>query len=134
LRYFASGLFGILIAMSVTGVALADYGYAFSIPATLTNLSAGSVATALCNLYAGPNGSGNLLANQQSSQPVRVSGSYAGTFTVSASSSTKPGTYKCWIAITGPYTLFATYNIQNGNPSSPQTGWTGTMVTTANLP
>lgn len=134
MRYFASGLFGILIAMSVTGAALADYGYAFSIPATLTNLPAGSVATALCNLYTGPNGSGNVLANQRPSQAVRVGVSYSGTFTVSASSSTKPGSYKCWIAITEPGTLFATYNIQNGDPSSPQAGWTGTMVTTANLP
>jgi hypothetical protein len=132
MRYFASALLATIIAVALPGVALAAYGYVISVPATLTNMPSGAVATAICNIFAGTNASGTLLLQNMASAPTRVNGSYNGTFTVSASTPTKAGSYRCWMDIT--MGGFNSANLVGNDPGSPSPGWTGTMQTVANIP
>jgi len=132
MRTFGLAFMTLLLAAAMPSAALADYAYTFHVPATVSNLPAGAVVAVECNLWAGPNRSGEFLAGQTSGAGVAaVNGSYSGTFTVKVSTTSAPGSYGCWLLISiGPTII----NIVDGSPTKPQPGWTGTMLASGNLP
>ncbi len=80
-------------------------------------------------------------------QGVNTSGGQVGTATATLTTSsaqqnmsipvsapTKPGSYSCWVVVSAKIGSTASINIQNGTPTAPVLGWTGQMVTTANIP
>lgn len=132
MRTFPSALFAALVAVAVPSIALADYSYTFNIPAAVNNVPAGANVQAECSLYPGPNGSGQQLQTGTSTTVPSANGAYSGTFTVKVSSTAKPASYACWLMVWGAGNSLV--NIQNGTPTNPVPGWTGTMYTAANIP
>jgi hypothetical protein len=127
-------IFAILVSIAaafVPAAALADYAYTFQIPATASNLPAGATVQAACQLFSGPNGSGGQIGYGTSQTVSSSNGTYSGTFTVASSAPSKPGSYTCYLMISAGGKMI---NLINGTPTNPQSGWTGTMATTVNLP
>jgi hypothetical protein len=112
--------------------ALADsYTYNISVPATATNLPAGSQLQVTCILYSGANGSGQ--SSSQSSQLITVTGTkYSGTFRFPTLGASFPAaSYTCSLVAFGS----GGSRISLVNPSSPKfaPGWSGTWQTSANF-
>jgi hypothetical protein len=124
------------VAVALPNAALAAFSYTFQIPASATNIIAGSAIQAECTLYPLPNAGGAQLSTGESATVMLVptGGAWNGTLSVPVSSPTKPGSYKCWLIVVPGLGNSTTLNILNGVPENTSPGWTGTMYTTVNLP
>ena len=130
MRFFVSSLAAVLAA-ATPAVAMAAYNYTFNVPVTLNNMPAGAVATAECSLYAGLNGSGGQMATETATLSISPGPQ---TVSIPVSAPTKPGSYSCYVIVGAKFGAASSINIQNGVPTSPMPGWTGPMVTTADIP
>ncbi len=119
-----------IATLLVPSVALADVSYTFQVPIAVSNLPSGAAVQAACAVYSGTNGSGSQLKYATSSASAVTGGSFSGTLSVSLTSPAKPASYQCYMMV---YNGGKIVNLVNGNATSPADGWTGTMVTTANL-
>jgi hypothetical protein len=129
-RFIVSSLAAVLAA-AVPAIAMAAYNYTFNVPVTLNNLPAGAVATAECSLFVGINASGGQISTATA---TLASSPGPQSVTIPVSSPTKPGSYSCWVVVGAKIGSTASINILNGVATSPMPGWTGQMVTTANIP
>jgi hypothetical protein len=130
MRFFVSSV-AALLAIAAPAVAMAAYNYTFNVPVTLNNLPAGAVATAECSLFAGINASGGQVATATA---TLNSAPGPQSISIPVSAPAKPGSYSCWVIVSAKIGSSTSINIQNGTPTSPVPGWTGQMLTTANIP
>jgi|SRR5580698_1246969 hypothetical protein len=130
MRFFVSSLAAVLAAAMPT-LAMAAYNYTFNVPVTLNNMPAGAVSTLECSLYQGINASGGQIGTATA---MLTTSSAQQNMSIPVSAPTKPGSYSCWVVVSAKIGSTASINIQNGTPTAPVPGWTGQMVTTANIP